>query len=113
MGSQAQAEQLLGEINAATNEMAEDLTTASSKITEIDADLDALLTRPTGEPISNELLARFTQHRDTLAALKGDLDAKASALTATAAKFTPDAPPVEEPPPVEPPPVEEPPVPVA
>jgi chromosome segregation ATPase len=115
MGSQAAAEQVLAEINAATNEMAEDLTTASSKITEIDADLDALLTRPAGEPISDALLARFQQHRDTLNAVKADLDSKATALTATAAKFTPEAtgggdtcggttePPVEEPPVEEPP----------
>lgn len=114
MATQAQAEQLLAEIDAATTAMAGDLNRQAATITEIDNDIDALLTRGPNEPISDALKARFEQHRDTLRSLQTDLSAKATQLEATAAKHTPatteptpENPPVEEPP-VENPPTEEP-----
>ena len=101
----------LDEINVSTNAIAADLTRQGAAITEIDADIDALLTRGPGEPISPELKARFELHRTTLRNLQTDLGTKATQLEATAAKSPVPAeepPPVD--PPVDPPPVEEPPV---
>lgn len=103
---------ILDDINVSTNAIAADLTRQSSAITEIDADIDALLTRAPGEPISPQLKARFEQHRDTLRGIQTDLSAKATQLEATAAKspVATEPPPPPPPPPVEEPPVEQPPV---
>lgn len=108
----AEFEATLNKIDASTTAMAGDLTRATASITEIGLDIDALLTRAPGEPISDALKARFEQHAVTLENLKADLSAKATLLEATAAKSPVPAtePPPVEPPPVENPPVEEPPV---
>lgn len=103
---ESEALALLDQIDSTTNAMAADLTREAAAISEINLDIDALLTRAPGEPISDALKARFVQHQSTLNALAGNLGDKAAALEATAAR-TPVA---ETPPPPPPPPVEEPPV---
>lgn len=110
MATQQQAEQLLDEINEATSAMAVQLVAIGPKLDEVDLDIDALLTRPAGEPISDQLKARFELHRDALRGVRSTLDTTADRLTATASKYD-STPPVTEPP-VEQPPVEEPPAPV-
>jgi hypothetical protein len=69
----------LVEINAATSRQA-----AAS--TEIATDVDALLARPVGEPLTDEDIAH-------LRAIKEAATGQAAFLEAVAAKYTPEAPP--------------------
>lgn len=108
MATAQQLETILNEIDVTTNDMASTLTAQGPVLNEIDADIDALLTRGT-EPIPQPLLDRFTLHQTRLQGLNTTLAETATRLTATAAK-SPVA--TEPPPPVEVPPVEEPPAPV-
>ncbi len=101
MATAAQLETILTDVDAKTTAMATTLEAQQPILAEIDADLDALLTRGS-EPISEALLERFTLHRDRLAGLGNTLTETSAKLTATAAKHpaaTPEEPPVEEPPP--------------
>lgn len=104
MATAQELEQVLNDVDQQTNQIADTLTAQTPILNEIDADIDALLTRGT-EPIPQPLLERFQLHRTRLQGLNTTIAETSTRLTATAAKH-----PVADPPPVEEPPVENPPV---